>query len=63
MFVERSCHSPCADPQTLKGLMEDEDRIERGKFVANHAKVEADNDRVDDYAKFENEEGGDLLPV
>lgn len=41
--------------------MEDEDGVEGGEFFSRDTEVEADHDAVEDDAKFEDEEGGDLL--
>ena len=41
--------------------MEYNDGVEGSEFSTDGAKVETDDDGVDDDAKFEDEEGGDLL--
>ena len=50
-----------ADAKAFEGLVEDEDDVEGAEFVAGDSQVEADDDRVEDDAEFEDQKGGDLL--
>ena len=50
-----------ADAKAFEGLVEDEDDVEGAEFVARDSQVEADDDRVEYHAEFEDQKGGDLL--
>ena len=41
--------------------MEDEDDIEGAEFVADDAKIEANDDGVENDAEFQDQKGGNLL--
>ena len=49
-----------AEPEALEGLVEDEDDVEGGEFVAGDGEREADEDGVEDHAEFEDEDGCQL---
>ena len=41
--------------------MEDEDGVEGAEFGAHDAEIQSDDDRVEYYAEFEDQKGGNLL--
>ena len=48
---------PIQDPE---GLVEDNDHIQNGEFVGDHAEGESNDDRVEENAKLKDQASGDL---